>query len=113
VQDQADIEFQKLRAAYLVELEASMTASLKDDLLFPRWVHVMLPGESHGHFDVWKGVVGSMKLKVDQRADGLEAMLLEQNERLEALGEALSPAGFRSKKARRKSSRFEVDGSAE
>eukprot|EP00045_Choanoeca_perplexa_P017145 m.243226 g.243226 ORF g.243226 m.243226 type:complete len:1747 (-) comp17460_c0_seq1:28-5268(-) len=86
VQDKADVEFQKLRAAYLVELEASMLpADLQDEERFPRWIHVMLPGESQGRFDVWTGMLGSMKGKVDERADKLEELFKKQEQKLKEI----------------------------
>ena len=79
-------------------------AKLEDERLFPRWVHVMLPVAAKGRFDIWTGMLGSMKLRVDTRADTLEKLMKEQQEQqqkmqqqldavLEKLGHSVVPKG--------------------
>ena len=68
-----------------------MTHELEDTTLFPCWVHVMLPVEAMGRFDVWTGMLSSMKRRVDTRADALEKKLGTIEDQLTAIAKALAP----------------------
>ena len=103
IQDQADLEFQYLRARILAEQEAWLSPEQRrsaDPKLYPRWLHVLVPrGQGAGRVESgeqWQGVLHELKKEgrvgrqaLHEKMERLDRAMSDQQKKLDAQVERL------------------------
>ena len=87
IQDQSRIEFYRLRASLIDEIEYSFSpAQLKSETLFPKYLHILVPKDSAqtASRGAWMGVLNDLKRELKREGERRQSEMVQKFSQLDS-----------------------------